>query len=142
MRIIGIDYGEKRVGVAVSNEEKTMAFPKAILPNDRTLLRDIKEMLQTLQAEAVVLGESRDLAGEPNPVMRQIERFKKDLERESGLPIHYEPEYMSSAAAARLNPRRPDRTVPGAREVKGYLTDAAAAALILQSYLDKLKRRS
>ena len=84
-----------------------------------------------------MLGESRNFAGEPNAVMEDIEQFKNDLAELSGLPVEYESELMSSALAARqFAPEEKSRKANPSQEK----LDAAAAAIILQSYLDKHKK--
>lgn len=137
MKYLGIDYGQKRIGVALSDEAGRVAFPKAVLPAGREALSRINALIREEGVGRVVLGESRDLAGEPNPVMEDIEQFKKDLEELSGAEVVYEREFFTSAMAAR-------QFAPEAGSRKEHpdqgLLDASAAALILQSYLDRLQR--
>lgn len=128
-RILGIDYGSKRVGIALSDETKTIAVPYAVLPNDRNLFRDIKEFCEAREVKSIVMGESRDYKGNPNPIMKQITAFKAELERDLQMPVHLEPEFMTSEHAKRAEGEHP-------------LLDASAAALILQSFLDKDKNRN
>lgn len=142
MRYLGIDYGSKRVGLAVSDEAGEFALPLAVLPNDQKLLSEIKKIISEKKIEAVVLGESKNFKGEDNEVMADIRKFKTALEKETGLPVLLEPEFMTSAEAKRITPpvsgqnrktgvrlRRP--------ETKNVMLDASAAALILQSFLNK-----
>lgn len=125
-RILGIDYGSKRVGVALSDETKTIAVPMAVFPNDRFLFTEIKNMCESRDVKEIVLGESKDLKGNSNPIMKQIQLFKGELERDLNLPVHFEPEFFTSEHAKRAEGEHP-------------LLDASAAALILQSFLDKNK---
>ena len=125
MRYLGIDYGAKRVGVAVSNETNEFALPLAVLPNDQDLLSVFKKIIAEKKIEAVVLGESKNFKGEDNRIMAAISDFKASLEREAGLPVFLEPEFMTSAEAEHI-------------QGKTAMHDASAAALILKSYLDKL----
>jgi|SRR3989344_3170932 len=127
-RILGIDYGSKRVGVALSDETKTIAVPLAVLPNDRTLFREIKGFCEAHKVEAIVMGESKDFKGNANPIMKQISAFKAELERDLDLPAHFEPEFLTSEHAKRAEGEHP-------------LLDASAAALILQSFLDGKKNK-
>lgn len=126
MRYLGIDYGSKRVGIATSDEAGTMAFPKSVLPNNKTLIPTIKEICDTEHISAIVVGESLDYKMKPNVIMEKITPFVEELKVATGLPIYLEQEFMTSFAAERF-------------QGKGELTDASAAALILQSYLDKRK---
>ncbi len=124
MLLLGIDYGTKRIGVAISSEEGGMAFPLAVLVNDGSVLEKLKMLCDERKIDAIVIGESRDLSGKPNPLMKNITAFKLLLENETNLPVYLEPEFFTSAEAERL-------------QGKGALHDASAAALILKSYLNR-----
>ena len=124
MRFLGIDFGKKRVGIAISDESGTLAFPHAVLPNDKTLLSEVVRLAKEQKVKAVVIGESKDLDGRANPLMKEIEAFKHILVRETKKQVHYEPEFWSSFQASRF-------------QGKTDKLDASAAAIILQSYLDR-----
>ena len=124
MRTLGIDYGGKRVGIAISDENNAFALPLAVLPNDRRLVASVKKIATEKTVGTIVLGESRNFKGEPNAIMKDIEKFKDELEKETRLKVEYEPEFLTSAEAARV-------------QGKTKMHDASAAALILKSYLDK-----
>lgn len=126
MKFLGIDYGAKRVGIATSDEERTLAFPRSVLPNNKKLISTIKEICDTERIEAIVVGESLDYKMKPNVIMEKITPFVHELKKTTGLPVYLEQEFMTSFAAERF-------------QGKGELTDASAAALILQSYLDRTK---
>ena len=140
MRYIGIDYGSKRVGVAISDEGGVMAFPKVILANDLGLIESIQTICQSEHISAIVLGESHDLSGKPNKIMGSIEEFKRNLETEIEMPVYFQKEFMTTIEArgragkeindARKNPKE-----------KKAAADASAAALILQRYLDKIHQK-
>jgi putative Holliday junction resolvase len=133
MKYLGIDYGTKRIGLARSNEDGTMAFPYGIVKAGQGALSAIHEIITKEGIEEIIIGESRNFKGEANVVMEDIIAFKKDLEELTGLPAEYEAEFLSSAAAARQfegdfgRKDAPDQSK----------LDAAAAAVILQSYLDR-----
>lgn len=137
MKYLGIDYGTKRIGVAVSDVGGSLAFPLATVKAGPEALGEIIELINKNEAEEIVLGESRNLAGEPNKVMNDIERFKKDLAELSQLPVRYEAEFFSSMQAARqFAPEKKSRKENPAQEK----LDASAAAIILQSYLDRQRK--
>ena len=71
MRLLGIDYGHKKVGLALSDEGGRFAFPHNTWPNDKFLVGKIKELCA--RKDWIVVGESLDLSGRPNPLMREIE---------------------------------------------------------------------
>ena len=125
MRFMGIDYGSRRVGVALSDESGTLAFPEATLVSGPKLAEEVASLAKTKGVERIILGESLDFKNRPNKIMEAVSIFKNELETVSGLSVIYEHEMMTSAAAARLQ--------------GGGNHDASAAALILQSYLDKIK---
>ncbi|MDP3996590.1 MAG: Holliday junction resolvase RuvX [bacterium] len=126
MRIMGIDYGEKRVGIAISDEECKIAFPTTVLQNDKELPKQVAELCDVNKCGSVVIGESSDLNGVPNPIAEKIEKFKNNLRTYMKKPIHMEPEFFTSIQAERI-------------QGKTTMQDASAAALILQSYLDKTR---
>lgn len=121
---MGIDYGEKRVGISLSDDEGTFAFPHDVIENNRMLLDTVMELVREKEVGEIVLGESRKLSGEENIITKDIENFKKILETALDIAVHFEPEFFTSVQAKSIQ--------------KGEeQSDARAAALILQSYLDK-----
>ena len=122
-RLMGIDYGTKRVGIALSDDAGRVAFPRATLPNDKFLASALKEMIEGSAVAEVVIGESKDNAGHDNPVANKARSLGALLEADTGVTIHYEPEFWSSQEV---------RTHTGASRV-----DAEAAAVILNSFLTK-----
>lgn len=124
MKLMGIDYGTKRVGVAFSNDDGTMAFPHKVLKNDSELIENLSSLIEERKAERIVVGHSLDLKGSPNELNTAIEAFVGELTLHTGLPIHLEPEQFSTQAALRIQGRNAH-------------TDASAAALILESYILK-----
>lgn len=136
MKHLGIDYGSKRVGIAISDDGGTLAFPYKILKNDMTLLDSLHNICGEENISAIVIGESHDLSGVPNKIMGSIEEFKRNLEAELDLPISFQKEFMTTVEAR----GRAGKEVNNARKVakeKVSAADASAAALILQRYLDK-----
>lgn len=121
--LLGIDYGEKRVGVAVSDERGAIAFPRETIPNDRALLHSIIELVRSTKAAAVVIGDTKNLKGEDNAVSEEARRFGALLAEASNVPVHYEPEFYTSSEARRDTGKR--------------VVDAEAAAIILNSYITR-----
>ena len=124
-RYLGIDFGEKRVGIAISDEEGKFAFPNVVLVNDKNLLKNIMSLCLKNSTEIVIMGESRNFQGKINEIMWKIEGFKKQLEL-MGVKVIFEPEFMTSVQASQITG-------------ENDMLDASAAAIILQSYLDKNK---
>jgi len=136
MKILGIDYGSKKVGISISDEDEKFAFPKCIFVNDLSLIDNIKNLCNENNIAAIVLGESTDLSGKKNKIMGSIEEFKQNLETETDLPIYYEKEFLTSVFARMGN----GKNINNARKtktIKNKKIDDSAAALILQRFLDK-----
>lgn len=136
MRYLGIDYGHKKVGLSLSDEEGKFAFPFKIIPNDMNLVDQVHNICGEENITAIVLGESHDLSGKPNKIMGSIEEFKRNLESELDLPIHLEKEFMTSMFA-RGGEGKESNTARKTKKEKGGNIDDSAAALILQRFLDR-----
>lgn len=126
VRYLGIDFGTKRVGVALSDEGASIALPHAVLPNDDRLLREVVRIAREREA-AVVMGESKDYQMRDNPVMAEAREFARQLEK-SDLAVHWHPEFMTSVEATRTTG-------------KNASVDASAAAVMLQSFLELRKNQ-
>ena len=124
MKYIGIDYGTKRVGIALSDIEGRMAFPYGVFPNTADLVEQIVGLTKKEEVGTVIVGESRNFQNQPNPLMEKILPFAEELKSASGLPIEFMTEVLTSQEA---------KHIQGDNE----LNDASAAAIILQSYLDR-----
>jgi putative Holliday junction resolvase len=127
MKYLGIDFGEKRVGIAVSDEDGKFAFPREVLVNDSELLKKIVDLCMKNVVEVVVMGESRDYKGQINTIMWKIDGFRKQLET-MGFQVIFEPEFMTSVQASQITG-------------ENKMLDASAAAIILQSYLNKKNQK-
>ena len=139
MKYLGIDYGLKNVGIAISDEGGEMAFPKVVLDNDENLFSKIKQICEEEKVGGIVIGESLNFKGELNPIMKQIISFKEKLEKETTLPTYFQKELFTSAEAERTQGQNLRNIRKGERKEKTVSlkkNDASAAALILRSYLD------
>ncbi|MFH1454799.1 MAG: Holliday junction resolvase RuvX [bacterium] len=128
MKYLGIDYGEKRVGIAISDVEGKVAFPKIVLENNTELTQKISDLCKEFEVGVIVIGESKDYKGEDNKISPKIISFKRELSSAIKLPISLEPEFMSSMQV--------EKTFG-----KTDMLDASAAAIILQTFMDKEKNR-
>jgi putative Holliday junction resolvase len=132
MRYLGIDYGSRKTGLAVSDEAGTMGFPHSVVPTaelEPALARLIKEK----GVESVVIGESRNLDGAENAVAADAKKLGERIERQFNLPVAWEPEMFTSALARRMHEPEAKSRAPRSRAD----VDASAAALILTSYLER-----
>ena len=126
MRFLGIDYGTKRVGTALSEKSGQMAFPHEVIPNDSDLLKKLVAIINDEKVEVIVIGHSINRDGEDNTIHEAAKELIGDLTLETGLPVHLEPEHYTTKEAVRF-------------QGKNKETDASAAAIILNSYLSKNK---
>lgn len=127
MRILGIDYGSKRIGVAMSDENSQMAFPKLVLQNDSKLIDNFQKIITENEIKTVVLGESKNYKMIDNEIMKEIIDFREILEKTFSVDVVMYSEILSSAQAEFF-------------QGKTDMLDASAAAIILQSYLDSKKK--
>ncbi|MGE0814876.1 MAG: Holliday junction resolvase RuvX [Vicinamibacterales bacterium] len=143
MRALGIDYGARRIGLALSDASGTLASPLTVLerpPGERETVRLVSETVGRLSAEddglgAVVVGWPRRLDGSPNDQTPIVEAFARALGAAISVPVVLQDERLTShEAESRLAVRERDWR---ARKRK---LDAAAAAIVLQDYLDARPR--
>src|SRR3989338_479563 len=125
MRYLGIDFGTKRIGWAVSDEEGRVAFPRDVIVAGPKTAEKIIKICHEEKIEAIVIGESKNFAGEENPIMEGVRNLIKDLSS-AGFKVFLEPEFMTTAEATKI--QGPIEKI-----------DASAAAIILQSYLEIMK---
>lgn len=141
MRILGIDYGTKRIGLAITDKDKRLAFPKEILINDSSTLEKLGRIINEEKISEIVIGESVDFSGKLNALSARIEVFILELKEEFGLPVHKQKEFLTSVEARKSPNGKKQFTSSGAhskvKQMKSGRIDSSAAALILQRYLDK-----
>jgi len=144
VRVLGIDYGARRIGLALSDATATLASPWRMLqrpPSEAETLRMLISEITTLKKdddglEAVVVGWPRRLDGSATDQTPIVETFARSLEAQIDVPVVLQDERLSSTEAeSRLARREKDW-----RKRKQQL-DAAAAAVILQDYLDSRHER-
>ena len=141
MRILGLDYGSKTVGVAVCDPLGITAQMVETIVRERedklrrTLAR-IQALVEEYKIERIVLGYPKNMNNTLGERAARTEEFKAALERRTGIPVILWDERLSTAAAERVLIERGVR-----REHRKETVDQIAAALILQGYLDSLSDR-
>ena len=131
MRLIGLDHGSRRIGVAIGDTETGLAFARPALQrtNERADVRVIGELARNEGAETIVLGLPCNMDGSEGPQAAAARDFGEQLAA-IGLTVAYQDERLTSwQAAEQIGPRR-------GRERRSGELDSAAARLILQEYLD------
>lgn len=139
-RILGVDYGERRIGLAVSDPSGTIAQPLATLtrrPGKRPPVQAIADTAREWEAQAIVVGLPLTLEGDDSDWTRETRAFGEKLGERAALPVHFVDERMTSVRAE--NAVRSLGLRKSAREEKSRV-DAAAAMLILQAFLDSRPR--
>jgi putative Holliday junction resolvase len=142
MKFLGIDFGTKRIGIAISDEKGVLAFPKEIVINDGNTFKRIAEIIKTENISNIVVGESVDFSGKLNALSARIEVFILELTERFNLPIDKQKEFLTSVEARKSGSSKKDMSPSQAhskvKQIKSGRIDASAAALILQRYLDKI----
>ena len=87
MILLGVDFGEKRIGIAVSDETGTFAFPREVISNDENAVSKIATIVLENKIEKIIFGLSQNSAGEDNPVMINGRKFAEDLGKVTGVEI-------------------------------------------------------
>lgn len=136
-RILALDYGKRRIGVALSDPTRTIASPLTTLvrrAGKRPPWAQIRQILEEGEVEEIVVGLPLDLAGEEGEWAREVRTFGDDLLRRFGLPVRWMDERLSSIRAEEavrsIGLRKKERE-------RKERVDAAAAAIILQDYLEQ-----
>lgn len=136
VKYLAIDWGEKRMGVAVS--EGSLAFPRPTIAvtGSEAVFAALAALVEAEKPDGLVVGLPLSLAGEETPSSEKVRRFARQLLGRFRLPVWLMPETLSSCAAdvllaeARVRPRR-----------RKAILDAQAACLILDSFLRQPKDR-
>jgi len=133
VRAAAIDLGAVRVGLAVADDLGLLAHPRPFLDgrNQRALLQRLKELQQVESIEVFVIGLPRELSGREGPAAKRVRAFVRELERATPAQVELYDEWLSTReASGRLRAQG-----LSARQQRGRI-DSAAAAILLQSFLD------
>ncbi len=131
MRVLGVDPGEARIGVAVSDEVRTLAFPLCTVERKNDVVRDLAAAIAEYEVSELVVGLPLRLDGTEGEAARRARLLGEELATGLELPVVYWDERLTTAAAER---GLRDLGVGG--KARRDVVDQSAAALLLQSYLD------
>ena len=133
MRILAVDHGEKRIGVAISDATGTIAAPLKVVEHISRAIdaAQVADLAEQNDAVLIVIGQSFDDDGNPNPAGHRAGRFADELKNQTNIPIERWDESFSTqdARAARIE-------LGVSRKKRAGHQDAFAAVVILQSYLE------
>jgi putative Holliday junction resolvase len=138
MKYLAIDYGTKRIGLALSDDSGTLAFPYSIIATGKQNIDEMQKIIEKEKIDEVIMGSSLTGQGIENPVMVYIKNFEKALRARITQPIHLVNEFGTTAAvrsAHAFTDAKPRRQASPSRTSKKHIDDQAAA-MILQRYLD------
>lgn len=134
-RILAIDFGTKRIGLAITDPLKMFAIPFDTLPNNTSTITEIIKIINEKNVKQIILGYPVKESGEETSISPLINKFKKELENKTGIQIQLVDErYSSDIASKRIlesvksKKKRRDKS----------LIDKNAAAVILEDYLNSI----
>ena len=127
MRVLAVDFGEKRIGLATSDASGRLATPRRTLErrDDEAAARTIAAFCREEEVERVVFGIPRSPEGAESPFASRVRSFARKVAARTGLPVDFHEETLTSVEAVRRLPRRSSRA----------LVDREAAAVLLEDFL-------
>jgi putative Holliday junction resolvase len=137
MRILALDHGTVRIGVALSDELQMIASPQEFIPAEpfADVLSRIRQLIREREVELILIGLPRNMDGSYGPAADKVREFATALKDAIAIPIKTWDERLTSAQANRA-------LVAGGvrRDKRKEKVDGMAAAILLQSYLDAISR--
>ena len=132
-KLLGLDHGDKRFGIALSDAGKVIATPRLVVEGEEALWQTLDSLMGEEDIEAVVIGLPLNMDGSEGPRARKVIEFSRVLEEKTGLPVHFQDERLSSfEAESALS----EAGVHGSR--RKSRVDMVAAQIILQGYLNQI----
>lgn len=132
MRILGIDYGEKNIGLATGESETRISLARTPLvrQSDEQLVVDLQRLVLDEEITAIVVGWPISLRGTKEAAAQTVKKFADQLAAAAKRPVYLMDERLSTQAAQRLKRENPQASI-----------DSLSAQLILQAYLDELAEK-
>lgn len=136
-RYMGVDYGEKRIGLAKADDQDRMAIPYRVFECSENRDEDLEHLAIIVKsdADAIIVGLPLTSEGLEGPMAKKVREFAEELQFRTDLPLYFQDERMSTRANYGLLQGMPT-------EERRKLEDALAAAGILQTWLDKSKSKA
>ena len=136
-RILAIDYGEKRIGFAITDPLNMFGYPLATFPNDNKFWNELSKVILEYSVIKIILGYPLKESGSESTSSKAVLKFKEEMEKRMTLPIELVDERYSSSIAK-------DRIILSVSSKKKRrdksLLDKNAAAVILEDYLNSIKK--
>ncbi len=125
MKVLGIDYGEKRIGLAISDETQTLAR-ELVIVSPKEFWQQITQLIKDQEISSIVLGWPVNMSGQETKKTEEVKSFKEKVKRMTNLAVEVMDERLSSQMA---------ESISGGKKN----LDSLAAQILLQNYLDKQK---
>ncbi|MFC2033177.1 Holliday junction resolvase RuvX [Chloroflexota bacterium] len=131
LRSLGLDVGDKRIGMALSDPGGILASPMTIIHRTdlKEVLKTIVDIVQKNQVGQIIVGLPLAMDGSISRQAEKVTAFAEDLQNQTSVPVDFRDERLSTVSAKRM--------MQGIRKVDRTKHDAIAAAVILQTYLDE-----
>ncbi len=129
MKLLGIDYGDRRLGLALADSETKLASPWRVIDNE---IEALKKIIAEEQIGKVVVGRPQGMSGQTSGQLNTVDKFIELLKNNLDIPVETEDERLSTVSANNLIKEQ-----SASRRKKGERNDSVAAMVILQSYLDR-----
>src|SRR5690349_8636544 len=130
--ILGIDFGQVRIGVAISDELRLLAHPLETIPANKDSKKRIAEIVRNRKVDKIVIGIPRHMSGEIGDAAKQAMNFADELRRQLPCPVETWDERLTTVAANRALSAAGKKT----RQTRSFV-DQVAAQMILQGFLDR-----
>ena len=132
MRVLALDWGEVRIGAAISDPSGKIAFPFEKFIDSKSGTEEIKKIVVELDVKKIIIGKPTNLAGQEGVSSKKVDEFASKIEQEVGLPIEFVDERFTSVEAGKR------LSADGVNEEKQRtVKDNIAAQIMLQQYLNK-----
>jgi len=131
MRILGLDIGSKRIGVAVSDDKEIMSVPIEVFNNDEKANKNLKRLIKKYNIKKIAVGLPYTLKGEIGPQAEEVITAAKDLLNDSDIEVEYVDERYTTKIPLKISNR-----LPAKKEIDKY-----SASMILSDYLMMRKKK-
>ncbi len=134
--ILGLDFGQKRIGLAVGQTLTRIANPLVTIKNDGAFWQQLNQQIEEWNINQIVIGLPLTMSGEEQEITRQVKNFSTKIKHKTLLPVHFIDERLTSFTAERQFKDSRQANLSKAKDKKKI--DAIAAQIILQSWFDQL----
>ena len=134
MKILAIDYGQKRLGIAISDPLGIIAEPKPWVPNSPKVFENLLHLIEENEIKEIVVGLPITLKGSSSAMTEEVEKFIKNLTEKVSVPVFSQDERLSTMESEKML-----ISADVSRKKRKDLRDSMAASIILQDYLERKK---